>query len=66
MAKRLGVLGWVRNLADGRVELLACADETKLKKLEDWLWQGPPVARVDAVTASDCPAQSFADFSVHD
>lgn len=49
-ARRLGVNGWVRNLADGDVEVLACGDAAVLADLETWLWQGPPHARVTAVT----------------
>lgn len=63
-ARRLGLTGWVRNLPDGRVELIACGDETKLKQLEEWLWQGPPHAHVENVTTADAGNQSFNDFSI--
>jgi len=64
VARRLGLSGWVRNLPDGRVELVACGTASKLGELEQWLWQGPPRARVTQVTAEDATEQSFADFSV--
>lgn len=63
-ARRLGLTGWVRNLPDGSVELLACGEETKLGELEQWLWQGPPRARVERVQVSEVPPQSFGDFTV--
>jgi acylphosphatase len=63
-ARRLGLTGWVRNLPDGRVELVACGEETKLKELERWLWQGPAHAHVEEVTARNVPAQVFTNFSV--
>ncbi len=63
-ARALGLTGWVRNLADGRVELVACGEAAQLAALERWLWQGPPHARVESVTASDVPGQAFADFRV--
>jgi len=48
-AQHLGLTGWVRNCADGSVELVACGDEAVLSELESWLWQGPQYARVTAV-----------------
>jgi acylphosphatase len=63
-ARRLGVTGWVRNLADGSVELVACGEDTKLSELERWLWQGPPRARVEQVVATDVELQSFHAFSI--
>lgn len=63
-ARRLGVTGWVRNLADGSVELVACGAEVKLSELEHWLWQGPSRARVEQVTTQDVAVQVFAGFSV--
>ena len=52
-ARRLGISGFARNLADGRVEVLAAAPREALLQFERWLWQGPPAARVDGL-------QSFA------
>lgn len=63
-ARRLGLTGWVRNLRDGRVELVACGEEAPLQELERWLWQGPPHARVEHVAFADAELQSFRDFSV--
>lgn len=64
IARRLDLTGWVRNLPDGRVEVVACGEETKLKELEQWLWQGPPRARVEQVVSANAEPQTFADFSV--
>lgn len=63
-ARRLGLTGWVRNLRDGRVELVACGEEARLKELEQWLWQGPPRARVEQVVSGDVEQQTFRDFEV--
>mgnify|MGYP001620107268 FL=1 len=63
-ARRLGLGGWVRNLADGNVELVACGEAVKLKELEQWLWQGPPRARVAQVTVTAVERQSFSDFTI--
>lgn len=52
-ALRLGLKGWVRNMADGRVELKACGSEQQLKQLQDWLRQGPPDAQVNDVVCEE-------------
>ncbi len=49
VADRLGLTGWVRNLPDGRVEIVAEGEEDALKNLISWCWEGPPLARVDNV-----------------
>lgn len=64
IAHRLGLTGWVRNLRDGRVELVACGEEAQLKQLEEWLWHGPPRARVTQVEVKETVAQPFTGFSV--
>jgi len=48
-ARRLGLCGWVRNLPDGNVEVLAEGDEQPVRALLTWCRSGPPHARVDAV-----------------
>lgn len=64
MAKRLGLTGWVRNLPDGRVELVACGDDADLAELERWLWEGPSHAHVEQVVTTAITAQSFKHFRV--
>ncbi|MDG2532639.1 acylphosphatase [Sphingomonas sp. HITSZ_GF] len=63
LAKQLGVRGWVRNLNDGRVELLAEGDDEALVSLTEALREGPPMAVVDNVeafqTAGDKHAKGF-------
>ena len=52
-ASRLGLRGFVRNLRDGRVEVVAAGADEALNALAEWLWQGPPSSRVDAVDRQD-------------
>lgn len=48
-AVRLDLQGWVRNLDDGRVEVVAEGPEETLRQLVAWLGRGPRSARVDNV-----------------
>ena len=48
-AKRLGLAGWVRNLPDGTVEIVAEGDDDALKELLGWVQRGPTAARVERV-----------------
>jgi acylphosphatase len=45
-AKKIGLTGWVRNLPDGRVEVMMCGDKTKVLAMHEWLRTGPPRAKV--------------------
>jgi acylphosphatase len=51
-AKKFGLTGWVRNLSDGRVEILAEGEEEAIGQLIEACHQGPPLARVDHVSAT--------------
>lgn len=63
-ALRLGLSGYARNLADGRVEVVASGRSETLHELERWLWQGPPAARVDEVLRSENDAPVASGFTV--
>lgn len=49
IAKKLDLTGWVRNLDDGRVEIVAEGDTKGLEKLLDWVKRGSLLARVQKV-----------------
>ena len=53
VAQREGLLGWVRNLPDGRVEAQAEGDADALERFERSLRHGPPHARVEHVDVDD-------------
>ncbi len=64
-ARLLGLAGWVRNLRDGSVEVLAQGDEQPLGDLRSRLDIGPPMSRVDAVKSEWIEEnETFSSFSV--
>lgn len=47
--RELGITGWVKNLANGRVEVLMEGEKDKVENLIEWLRKGPIIARVDGI-----------------
>ena len=47
VAQRLNLTGWVRNLSDRRVEIIAEGKEGDINKLINFLKKGSVLARVD-------------------
>jgi acylphosphatase len=64
-AHMLGVSGWVRNNADGSVEVLAMGTREQLSGLRSRLQQGPRAARVDAVEEKEAqPVAGLKSFRI--
>lgn len=63
-AKELGIKGWVRNLSDGRVEVMACGETESVEELREWLWDGPPAADVTDVAVTESSFEEHKDFEV--
>lgn len=57
-AQSMGVRGWVRNRADGAVEVVGMASSSTIAELDALLAKGPPGARVTRITREDVPHQS--------
>jgi len=61
----LGIAGWVRNNADGAVEVFVQGSRDQINNLHAQLMQGPRAARVDAVEVSEVPlAQGLKTFRI--
>src|SRR3990170_52421 len=58
-ARALDLQGWVRNLRDGSVEALFAGPAEVVSGMVERCWQGPPSARVDAVTEHDAGADAL-------
>ena len=67
VARREGVTGMVRNLPDGRVEVIAEGDQESLTRLEAALRRGPSRARVEEVGVDAVPVSgSYFGFAIAD
>jgi acylphosphatase len=64
-ARALGLTGWVRNLSDGRVEIVAEGEQSEVERLVDWCRSGPPHATVESVEADwQPPLSDFDGFKI--
>jgi len=65
-AKGLGLVGFVRNLPDGRVHAVIQGPEGAVRRFLDWAREGPAMARVDRMDVRELPEQggAFPDFEI--
>jgi len=64
-ATRLGIVGWVRNTPEGKVEALFEGDSEKVEQMIQWCHKGPAQARVGAVKVQREPYRgNIADFRI--
>ena len=54
-AKHIGVTGWVKNLPDGRVELMVEGEEILVNQMIVWCKKGPMGAKVENVDIEVLP-----------
>lgn len=64
-AQSLGLSGWVRNLQDGKVEILAQGSSEGLAAFKERLPLGSPLSRVESVAADMIDYEKqYAEFSI--
>ena len=64
-AQREGVAGWVRNLPDRSVEVVAEGDADAVERFERAVRRGPPGARVDHVHVDESyPMAGETEFNI--
>ncbi len=64
-AAREGLHGWVRNLADGSVEVVVEGDDASVDRLEAAVRRGPGSARVERLDVEDiAPAGRTTGFEI--
>ena len=64
-ARRLGVAGWTRNLADGRVAVEASGTAQQLEELEALLRRGPRYSDVRGVEVGEVVVSELQWFIIH-
>lgn len=64
-ARELGLLGWVANLPDGKVKVVAQGKKDSLEELVDLARSGPPLAKVSDIKVKwSSRLESFDGFSI--
>jgi acylphosphatase len=63
-AQKHNVTGYVKNLPDGSVYVVATGDQAQLAGFISWCRQGPPMARVEDVKIEDIPLRSDQAFHI--
>lgn len=63
-ALELGISGFVKNLPDGSVYIVATGTSDELEQLVQWCKQGPSRAKVTAVNVEQVTQQEFMGFVI--
>ena len=63
-AIQIGIRGYVKNLPDGSVEIVATGTAKQLDQLTNWCWRGSDQSIVTSVVCSELPLQQFEGFII--
>ncbi len=63
-AEKLGILGWVRNLSNGKVELKAQGPDDKLKEFTEKVSEGPSSSKVEKVESVKSDIEDLHKFEI--
>lgn len=65
VAEKIGITGWVKNLANGWVETLICGNQEQISKMLQWLAHGPRLAAVEKLELEPGSCTEFpSDFEI--
>ena len=65
IAEQLAITGWIKNLPDRNVEIIATtSSEELLQQFIDWCRQGPPRAIVEEVIIEELTIEPFTGFRI--
>jgi acylphosphatase len=62
-ARSLGLVGWVRNLGNGNVEIKVSGPDDRVEELIRRCWEGPPAAEVKDIQVEDAEVDAVQGFS---
>ena len=63
-ANELGIKGWVKNMPDGNVEVLAAGNKDQLENFIEWCRRGPTQAIVSDVIVSNAEESFLNEFRI--
>ncbi len=63
-AQQLTINGYVKNLSDSSVLIVATGTEEELQELIKWCWQGSPKSKVEHIQVEELELHPFADFMI--
>ncbi len=63
-ARELGITGFVKNMPDDSVMIVATGDKEVLDQLSAWCRKGPSRARVENIDIQDVPLKEFLQFTI--
>lgn len=64
VAVKLGLTGYTRNLADGRVEVYAVGAPKRMAELAGYLWKGPRLSDVRGVEEMEAAVEEHGGFHI--
>ena len=66
-ANELNLTGWVKNIFNNAVEIIAEGEREELSKFTGWLQLGPPNATIEKISIewSEQPDRQFSSFEIH-
>ena len=64
-AEKLGLLGWVKNLPDGTVEIVVEGEKEKIEQIIDFIKKNPGFSKVEDVKIDfEEPTDEFKEFEI--
>lgn len=63
-ASKLNLKGWVKNLSDGRVEIIVSGNVKNVEKLIEIIKKGPLLSQVEGVKIEEVENLDFEDFQI--